>query len=85
MTARDLEMWQAYYELEPSFDQRIDWLIASVVQMLHNVAAGQNHQKPIKEFLLKFERQGEPTQLTPQMQRKMFLMYLEGQSKVAED
>ena len=79
MSARELEGWKAYYELEPSFDERADWLIASIVQMLHNIAAGKGRQKPMKDFLLKFEEAKPQTVLTPDMQRRMFIMYLDGQ------
>jgi len=49
--------WQAYCGLEPIGDERLDWLVASIVQMIHNVAVGKDHQKALKEFLLDFTPQ----------------------------
>lgn len=70
-------MWEAYYAVEPSLDQRIDWLIASVREMVHNVAVTPKHRKPVKDFLLKFEEPGaRPVKQTWQMQKAMMLMNL---------
>lgn len=61
MPAKRFEGWRAYYELEPSLDERIDWLVASIVQMLYNVAAGKGQQKPLKDFVLKFNDEKKVT------------------------
>ncbi len=75
MTVQDLESWRAYYELEPSFDQRADWLFASVQAMIHNSPREKKHQKPVREFLLKFETQ-EDRPKVPEWQRQKALMQM---------
>lgn len=76
---RELEGWQAYYALEPSFDQRVDWLFATVVQMVHNAAVGKKGQRPVKDFLLKFEEPSASTKQPWERQKAMMMLYLTGQ------
>lgn len=81
LSMRELQWWQAFYELEPPLDQRIDWLIASVREMIHNVAVDKKHRKPIKDFLLTFEasRDEKPRSgQTWQHQKAMMLVHLMG-------
>lgn len=77
MTARDLLWWEAYYALEPSLDQRIDLLVASVREMIHNVAVPQKHRKSVEHFLLKFESKQASVPVTSwQHQKAMMLLGL---------
>ncbi len=73
-TAREFELWQAYYELEPSFDQRVDWLFAGLQAMIHNSPREKKHQKPIKDFVLKFETPDEKQKPSWMHQRDIMLM-----------
>lgn len=54
MTAVEFSEWVVYYRLEPSLDQRMDWLVASVREMVFNMAVDVKNRKPVKDFLLKF-------------------------------
>jgi len=72
MSARELEWWKAYYELEPTLDQRMDWLVASIVQMSYNLVAKK--PKPIKDFVLKFEESDEKSQKRDWQHQKALMM-----------
>lgn len=74
MTVRELEGWRAYYELEPSFDQRADWLFAKLEAMVHNSPREKKNQKPVKDFLLKLDIDDKPKKPNWQYQRDMMLM-----------
>lgn len=47
--------WEAYLQIEPCGDDRLDWLFAGIREMIHNIAVERKHQKPVRDFLLKFE------------------------------
>ena len=77
----ELLWWEAYYQLEPSLDQRIDWLIASVREMIHNVAVDKKNRRPVKDFMLKFDVPDDrPQKPDWQRQRDMMLMIVEAQN-----
>ena len=85
MTAGEFQGWRDYYELEPSLDERIDWLIASVREMVHNVAVAGKHQKPLKDFLLDFGKKAPTVQKMDWRQQKaMMLMFLESNSQAKD-
>lgn len=46
--------WQAYAQLEPFDEERMDVRFAHIVQTLINLKRGKKGPKPLKDFVLKF-------------------------------
>ncbi len=60
LTAKQFQEWEYYATLEPFGAFREDYRNAYIVQMIHNVNVAKEHQKPLKDFLLKFDDDNEP-------------------------
>lgn len=76
LTAKQFRGWEHMNELEALIDveEREDYRIASIVQMLHNIHRAKNTKPlPLKEFILKFgEMAFEAAQKPPQTQEQQF-------------
>lgn len=62
LSTRDFQQWMLYEQVEPFGELRADFRSAQVVAMIHNVAVAQKDQKPVGDFLLKFEEKKEQRQ-----------------------
>jgi hypothetical protein len=58
VSAKRLQQWMRYEQVEPFGELRSDWRVAQIMSMIHNVAVKPSHQKSVEKFLLKF---GEKT------------------------
>jgi hypothetical protein len=52
-----LAEWEYYFSLEPFGSFRDDHNLAHIAQLIHNVAVRKEDQKPLKDFLLKFDQE----------------------------
>lgn len=59
ITAKQFSEWIAYAALEPFDERRQDYRIASIVQMIFNMAVDVKNRKTIEEFVLPFGEQEE--------------------------
>lgn len=73
LTAKQFRGWEMFEELYPMIcEERMDYRIASIVQMLHNINRGKDQQAlPLKDFVLKFGEQEEKPKQTLKTQWTM--------------
>ncbi len=73
LTAKQFRGWEIFESLYPMIcEERMDYRIASVVQILHNIHRGEKQKAlPIKDFILKFGEQEEKPKQTLKTQWNM--------------
>ncbi len=71
ISARRFAQWMWYEQVEPFGELRADYRAAQVAAMVHNVAVGHEHQKPVEKFLLKFD--GKTAKKQPVAEQIMIL------------
>lgn len=85
LPAKWFRLWEAYYQLEPWGDELAGWHAASIAQMVHNVAVGGKHQKPLKDFLLKFDQvQEKPLRQSWEQQLALMKIFAAAQNAFVE-
>lgn len=66
MSTKELLGWEAYYQLEPLGDERLDWLVAGIREMVCNIQLAPKDRKPLDYFLLKFGEEAARVKKAPQ-------------------
>lgn len=59
LTAKQFREWEAYAQIEPFGELRDDYRAASIRQMIFNANVKPEDQRPIKDFLIKWDAEGE--------------------------